>query len=322
MTQAAPRTLIDNAFLLSVLSLTISLLSACSDVHSDVPVENRDNLVIASIPPHAELIRRIAGDRVRVVTLVRPGDDPHTFRPADRVATTVFRSRVFFHAGGVLEHGNWFQAVRDTPRGPRLVNLGSIALDHVDPADHDEHGHLGEAAHLWLNFGMLSMQVRTIVPVLSSEWPEHADEFQRNARALIAEIQRTSGGIRAMLASESYAGPRTIFVGHPSLGAFCEFYGLEQVALEQEERPPSDQRTTELLRRARGLKIKFVVVDASASGRAARHFAAAIGAETFAFDPLAPDVLANLERLARALVATAPGSSGEKESGTGAEARP
>ena len=67
--------------------------------------------VTASIPPHAWLVRQIGGDHVRVLTMVRPGEDPHTYQPSDAQVSQVMGGRLYFRSGVAFESGPWFRAL-------------------------------------------------------------------------------------------------------------------------------------------------------------------------------------------------------------------
>jgi zinc transport system substrate-binding protein len=97
---------------------------------------------------------------------------------------------------------------------------------------------------------------------------------------------------------------KTFFVFHPAWGYFADEYGLKQVAIEQEGKEPSDEEATALQRSARQQGVKVVFVQPQIASRGAEAVARAIGARVEVLDPLAPDVLDNLVRAARAIAAS------------------
>ena len=68
---------------LAVMLLTVApvlLVAGCGGAKPDLAGDGKP-VVFASIQPVAFLVDRIAGDAVTVRTLVRPGQDPHTYEP-------------------------------------------------------------------------------------------------------------------------------------------------------------------------------------------------------------------------------------------------
>ena len=106
-------------------------------------------VVAVSIPPQAWLVERLAGDRVAVVTLLKPGDNPHTYAPSDAEVTRVMRAAVFLRIGVGFENAPWFRSLLNARRGPRVIDQrAGITLRDIEAHHAEEAGHADGYVHV------------------------------------------------------------------------------------------------------------------------------------------------------------------------------
>ena len=86
---------------------------------ADVPLP-----VIVSIAPQKYMLERIAGDRVTVSVLVRPGADPHSYEPGPAQMRACASARVWFTIGVPFED-IWLPRIRSA--APNLAVVSTIA---------------------------------------------------------------------------------------------------------------------------------------------------------------------------------------------------
>lgn len=271
--------------------------------------------VVVSVGPQAWLVEQIGGEAVEVVTLTGPGDSPVTYQPTDAQVSRIMTASVYFRVGVPFENGSWFEAldhsnklsIVDTRQGLSLRDMAAHAHPgEADAAGHDhdhDHGHGADSAagkdpHVWLSPKRLKMQARTVADELSRIDPESKATYQTNLAALETRCDETDAALRTAL--EPYRG-RAFFVFHPAWGYFADDYGLRQMAVEVEGKEPSDRQLTDLQRQARASGARVIFVQPQIPGQAAHAVAEAIDGRVERLDPLAPDVLANLEKAAEAL---------------------
>lgn len=284
--------------------------------------------VLVSIAPHAWLVRQIAGDTVRVITLVRPGESPHTYQPGDAQISEAMHCAAYFRAGVPFERGPWMDAVVSARRGPKVVDLWEPmtvlpsvtrgrgadethataergpspqgAREHEDAHEHDhEHNHEdGFDPHAWLAPQHLTTQAQAIATTLTELLPDHAATFAVNLASLRHEISRTDRIVAERLAP---LVARRFYVFHPAWGYFAQAYGLEQVAVEVAGQQPAEHELTRIQQAARHDGVRVLFVQPQISGRTAQAVAKAMGGRTVVLDPLAENVLANLLEVAEAI---------------------
>ena len=94
---------------------------------------------------------------------------------------------------------------------------------------------------------------------------------------------------------------REILVFHPAYGYFAHAYGLKQTAIEVEGKEPSAAHLAAVVERARQTGVKVIFVQPQFSTAGAQAIAKEIGGAVVPLDPMARDVLANLETMAETI---------------------
>ena len=294
------RTILALAVAVAAVGLT-ALLSA-----SRASPEGGALRVFVSVPPHAYLVERIGGDQIEVEMLVPPGQDPHTFEPTPGQVVSLGRAAMFVQVGMPFERrllariaaGHDRLRVVDATAGIALRDGSCTFCDH----DH-HHGHGEPDPHVWLSPPLLKRQAATIAEALAEANPARAETYRRNLAVLEAELDAVDARIRAKLAP--FRG-RAFYVFHPAFGYFADAYGLRQEAVEVEGKAPTPRQLRALIQRARADGVEVLFVQPQFDPSAAEVVAEAIGGRVETLDDLAPELTANLERIAERIAASMP----------------
>lgn len=255
--------------------------------------------VWVSILPHTEIVGRIVGDRATVHTLVQPGHSPTTYEPTPRQLAALWDADLLVRTGVPFERALLAKVAAIHP-DLRVVDANSgIRLEPMTDGD-DEHDHGGLDPHVWLDPMLVKVQAATVRDALCDLSAAHCAEFDANLAAYQEELDRTDLEIRSILAP--VAG-RTIYVFHPAYGYFARRYGLHQTSVEVAGKEPTPRQLTAFAESARRAGIKVIFVQPQFLGRGARSVAEAMGCEIVELDPLAPDLSANLVRMAKRIAA-------------------
>jgi len=256
--------------------------------------------VFVSILPQAYFVERIAGARVRVEVLVKPGQDPHTFEPTPQQMARLAEAGAFFRIGVEFENTLMLRiqstmvdlVVVDCREGIRLRQMNRQGLE--------EHTgeHEGSDPHIWLSVRNSIRIAATMHEALVRLDPEGKEIYDRGYRDLVEELEALDRRITEILAPVE---GRPFFVFHPSFGYFADDYGLEQIAVETGGAEPSARQLTRLIEQARIAGVRVIFVQPQFSQKSAETIAAEIGGAVVPIDPLARDYIDNLERMARAV---------------------
>ncbi|MEA1950453.1 MAG: zinc ABC transporter substrate-binding protein, partial [Planctomycetota bacterium] len=270
--------------------------------------------VFADIGPVAYLVEQIGGGHVDVDTLVPAKADPHIFEPTPRQIVALSNASIYFSSDMPFDRqirskiGDSVESLSivDTTAGIKKHSLscghncthGDHAHDH---ARQHEPGHIDNDPHVWLSPPLLAVMAKNIATALEEVDPAHADEYQANLAQLSKKIDETDRTLTRRL--EPYRG-RSFYVFHPAFGYLAEHYGLKQVAVQLEGREPTPKHLAKLIEQAKADRIGVVFVQGQFDQRAAQTVAKSIDAKLVTIDPLAKDVLANLDKLSRKVAET------------------
>lgn len=260
-------------------------------------------VVHVSILPQGHLASRIGGDRATVRTLVPIGQSPHSFELTPRQVAELAASRVYFAVGLPFE-----ERVLDKLGG---VNPGLTVIDTSEDIprrrmegtgveDPHDHGPGLPDPHTWLNPRFAAIMAGRIRDGLVGIDPDGAEYYDANLATLLRDLEELDERITLLL--EPYRG-RSVYVFHPAFGYFTDHYGLVQVPIETAGREPLIRGLAAFVERARADGANAVFIQSQFPERIAEAVAEEIGARVVALDPLDPDYIGGLERIAVSIVA-------------------
>jgi zinc transport system substrate-binding protein len=244
--------------------------------------------VVASIPPLAWFVDRLAGGALHVETLLPAGANPHSYEPSLAAIQAASRARLWVRVG---HPGLAFErSALDTLLGER----SDLAV--VDAATEADRG--GEDPHVWLSPRRARGTAARIADALARLALSPPDLAARRA-ALDAELDSLDRELAERL--RPYRG-RVFFVHHPDWRLFAEDYGLRLVALEEGHKEPDARVLRDRIERARAAGARAIFVSPQFARQGAELVAGEVGAQVVVVDPLAYDWPATLRRMTDALV--------------------
>jgi zinc transport system substrate-binding protein len=273
--------------------------------------------VFVSIAPQAFLVERLGGEHVAVHVLLGPGQSPHTFEPTPRHMAALGRADLYFALGMPFE-SQLVERIRASRQRLTIVDMAR-GIKKRKTADHHEHegdppgpnstqaeyreqAKQGEAPeldpHIWLSPVQMKALAGNTADALQQSDPENAGDYGRSLEQFLKELEAVDARIRRALGP---FGGEAFYVYHPAFGYFADAYGLKQVPVEVGGKSPTPRQLTELVRKARSEKVKIIFVQPQFDQQIAETVAAAIGGAVVPMDPLAKDVLSNLESMAASI---------------------
>ena len=269
--------------ILLILFCAALLLSApaCGSVKTD----SGKPTVVCTIFPQYDFVRQIAGDRVNLIMLCKPGSEIHGFDPSLAEMTTILNADLLIYVGG--ETDRWVsELLEKSDRDIRAVAL----VDLCDTVD-EEHvlGMQGEAEdepeadeHVWTSLPNAIRIIEGLTETLSEMLPDEADAMRDNAAAYTKELSALDEEYRAVM---EHAQRRTVvFAERFPFRYLCEELGLSYYAAlpgcsSNEEVAPSTLAF--LIRRVREEQIPGVFYIEFSDERIADAIRASTGCETW-----------------------------------------
>ena len=185
----------------------------------------------ASIPPLADMITRVGGGRVEVVSVVPQGVDGHTYEPTPSDVADITRADVTFFASEDLNPSVTRTVEANLAPGALTVDLlevtvpeEEVILDNVHSHGDEVHGHAN--VHVWTDPTIAQRWVQAIGVYLGELDPAGADVYTANANDLAAKIAALHDATIAATATVPDQF-RTLVVYHDSWSYFGRTYGYE-----------------------------------------------------------------------------------------------
>jgi len=270
-----------------ILSIVLFLLLEC------LPQKNIEKIQVAvSILPQKYFVERIAGNYVKVNVIVQPGKSPATFKPAPQQILDLANSQVYFRIGVPFEKAFMPKIEQTLPALPVIDTSKGIELRMFE----DQRG---KDPHIWLKPLNVKKQARIILDTLISLDPLHQQDYKKNYKAFVNDLDVVHQKLTDIL--KPVKG-RMLFVFHPAYGYFADAYGLEQVAITAWGRSPGPAYLEQVVEQAYKQGVKVIFVQPQFDQKSALAVAQVIKGVVVPLDPLAPDYLENLERMAHNIV--------------------
>ncbi|MEG1002839.1 MAG: zinc ABC transporter substrate-binding protein [Clostridium sp.] len=196
-------------------------LIGCSQSGDNKAKDNGKLQVTASIYPLEQLTKMIGGDKVDVLTLVKPGQEPHDFdfKPADFEKLT--KSDIFVYNGLGLETwlDNAMSQLKDNDiymveasKGVNVIKDG----DKVDP-------------HVWLSLKDATIEAENIKNALIAKDPSNKDYYEENYKKLKSEFEGLYNEYKPKF---DKLKRKDFITGHAAFGYLCKEFGLEQKSIK------------------------------------------------------------------------------------------
>lgn len=317
MNKAKPGKVFLNRWLLKLLIIPLLLVSGCSREVPDAGVENpkvkEKPDVTVSILPQRYFVSRITGDKYKINVMIPPGHSPATYEPTPREMKAVSRSILYFRIGHIGFENAWMEKIAalnknmkiiDTSKGVSLIKSKPCSHDHDAEAHHHHHHAEGIDPHIWLSTTAAKVQAGHILNAFIEADPGNRAFYEKNYRAFMEDIRLLEAENKKVL--QPLQGKK-FMVYHPAWSYFAREYGLLQYPIEIEGKSPGAADLKKMMDIAERENIRVIFVQRQFTSDSARAIAEAIGGKVVKMDPLAPDWLQNMKKIAGTLKETLTG---------------
>jgi ABC-type Zn uptake system ZnuABC Zn-binding protein ZnuA len=266
-----------NRKIVSSIYLFALLLSACTPKLNATPTfQIGKPHVLASTSILADIAQNVAGDRLKVDSLLPLGVDPHAYQPRPADAAKVAESTVLILNGENYEQV--IQPVLDNAGGQRLVIEASAGLTPRKATGASEHGVADP--HFWLDPNLVINYVENIRDGLSTADPEGSAIYRANADAYIQQLKELDTWIQSQVDTLT-PEKKDLVTNHESLGYFADRYKFniigEIIPSLSSEASPSAQEMTALVDKIRSSNAMAIFLDAMDNPKLAEQVAQEAG---------------------------------------------
>lgn len=267
--------------------------------------------VTVSIVPQKYFVEKIAGDKIDVNVMVKPGSSPATYEPKVSQMRKLAKSEIYFSIDVPFEkvwlkrfaNANKNMLIVDTAEGIEKLEMEAHEHheeghddhekheEHAKDDDHDDHeeegheghDHSGLDPHIWLDPILVKTQAKTIFESLVTIDAKNEAFYKTNYENFLKEIDLLDSKIKELLVSNK---DKAFMVFHPSWGYFAKRYDLEQIAIEVQGKEPKPAQLVELVKEAKLHNIKIVFVAPQFSKKGAKTISNTIKGNVVTINPL------------------------------------
>lgn len=274
--------------------LTIPLVAAAAltVACTDAPASDSETLFV-SIRPLRSIVQAIVGEDFPVEVLVPAGASPETFEPTARQIVALNRAQLLFNVGLIDFETTLLPKIADPQRVVTLSAGVELLAGSCSHAEH-HHGHThahGVDPHIWTSPRALQRMAANAFEAIRQRYPDSV-RYAANHEALQKRLRELDADVEAMLTAGEV---RSFILYHPAYTYYASDYGLQQIAVEEDGKEPSARRLAELIDRARADGVRRIFYQTQFPASSVEVLARDIGAEAVAIDPLAEDIIGQIE---------------------------
>jgi zinc/manganese transport system substrate-binding protein len=230
--------------------ITVSLLAS--------PASAAEKLkAVATFSILGDMVHRVGGDLVEVITIVGPNSDTHVYEPKPADAKSLAAAQIFF-ANGLGFEGWMDRLVEATGFKGETV----IASEGVKSRTMIEDGVAETDPHAWQNLSNGVLYVKNIADGLCKADAADCATFRKNAEAYSAEIRSLDAEVKKRIAAVPEA-KRKVITTHDAFGYFGAAYGVTFMAPEgySTESEASAADVAKLIQQIRADKVSALFIE-------------------------------------------------------------
>lgn len=282
------------ALLMCLLFLMSCLLAGCTKVNPQDETGRRDGKikVVTTIFPQYDFVRQIAGDKVDLKMLLKPGEESHSYEPTPQDIIAIQNCDLFLYVGG--ENDEWVEDILSSldtgnMKTLRLVDcVDTVEEEHVDGMKEgrkEEKGHAGEYdEHVWTSPQNAVRIVDNITEMLCQADRGNAEAYRQDAKAYTKKLENLDGEFRK--AAEESDRHTILFGDRFPFRYFADEYGLKYYAAFPgcaSDTEPSAATMAYLINRVREEHIPVILKMELSSDHIAKAIAEATGTKVKVF---------------------------------------
>lgn len=233
--------------LLLVLALAALPLAACDPLGGGQPE------ILATTTIFADMATQVAGDRMKVGSIVPAGVHVEEYEPTPDDAKRVTGARIIFVNG--LDLDKWADPLLQNKKGDAPVIVLSEGLPDIE-----------ENPHMWFDPQLSRKYVEKIRDALIALDPSGSDGYTSRARAYDEKLVSLDTELKAKAATVPQ-DRRKLVTSHDAFPYFAKAFGFEVVGFVQPEpdHEPSAQELAELIETVKASKVPAVFVETGVS---------------------------------------------------------
>ena len=242
-------------------------------------------VVYTSNYPIYDFTKKISGDKLEVINLIKNGESAHHWEPSAQDIKSLSESDMFIYNGAGLE--NWVESLLDSDSVPKITVEASKDLDLIENHhdEHDEHDHGMYDPHTWLSLKNAEKMLENILEGIVELDPENKEYYKENFENWKNKFEELDEKYKKELAEVEN---KTIVVSHEAYGYLVRDYNLNQLGIEgvNASGEPTAKKMEEIINFIKSENIKVIFYENTINPKIANIIAEETNAETKMLSPL------------------------------------
>lgn len=255
--------------------------------------------VVASHNIICNLVETIARDTVDLTCLMKPNQDPHTYRPTPSQRKAIEEAQLIIYGGYQLEPKITKLLEATNPETPKValyeqVVTEPITIEHQhDEESEHEHEHESESPttkskpelapdpHVWHNVENTVAMVELLESMFLQANPSEAELYLTNSNALTEQLWQLDAWIKDRVATIP-EGQRVLVTTHDSLNYYTQAYSLNDYKTLQGlsvAASPTASQVRDLVTEIEQTGVPTIFAESTASDRVINNVARAADVE-------------------------------------------
>ncbi|MBA3272709.1 MAG: zinc ABC transporter substrate-binding protein [Chthoniobacterales bacterium] len=192
--------------------------------------------ITATVGMVTDIVQQVAGKRAVVTGIVGEGIDPHLYKPTRNDIAALLNADAVFYSGLYLE-GKMADTLEQVKAKGRSVYAVTELIDEaflLTPPEFEGH----HDPHVWMDVRGWMSAVEATARSLAEFDPAHADEYNTNAQAYLADLKKLDDYARTSIASIPEK-QRVLITAHDAFNYFGRAYkiqvrGIQGISTESE----------------------------------------------------------------------------------------
>lgn len=261
-----------NYFLILAILMT---LYGCGDSQ-----KTDGSAIVVSFEPQAWLIKQIAGDDFKIITLLPAGSDPENYQPSISTMKSIGNAKAYFTLGTPGFEHSLAEGMKSNFPDIEIIDV-TTGIDKIK-GTHERHSHNDDNhgdedfdPHMLASIRNSIVMARNMASSLGKIYPDKAAGYMESAESLANRLTLLDDSIRNMgIEGKSFV------IRHPSLSYFSRDYGLNQIPLQSSGKETSPLRMMRNIEDVRNSGSSVFIMEKEHSGQADKETAARLGLET------------------------------------------
>ncbi|PBB04717.1 metal ABC transporter substrate-binding protein [Salimicrobium humidisoli] len=276
--------------------LAVVVLSACdSGENGEKGNKEAEVDIYTTVYPLQFVTENIAGDALKVESILPAGADAHTYEPTTREMIRMAEGEAFIYTKDDFEAyaetiADTLEAedVRTVAAAEGMEGLKKNGHEEKEGGDHAGHSHSasGEDPHIWLDPEIMAEVAEQVEKELAAIYPEREDTFRENTDRLKERLHKLDERLAATIKE---ADTQEVIVSHAAYGYWEDAYGLKQISVAglSSTNEPSQKELEHVIETAEEHGLNYVLFEKNVSMKAADIVQEEIGAEALYLHNLA-----------------------------------